>query len=41
VLFGAYDVGTPPRLDLDHMAQQGKINLDDFNIIAESIPMPY
>jgi ABC-type phosphate/phosphonate transport system substrate-binding protein len=41
VLFGAYDVGTAPRLDLDHMAQQGKINLDDFNIIAESIPMPY
>jgi len=41
VLFGAYDVGTPPRLDLDHMAQQGKINLDDFNIIAESVPMPY
>lgn len=41
VLFGAYDLGTAPRLDLDHMAQEGKINLDDFNIIAETIPMPY
>ncbi|MBE9505116.1 MAG: phosphate/phosphite/phosphonate ABC transporter substrate-binding protein [Proteobacteria bacterium] len=41
VLFGAYDVGAAPRLDLDHMAQEGKINIDDFNIIAESIPMPY
>jgi ABC-type phosphate/phosphonate transport system substrate-binding protein len=41
VLFGAYDLGTAPRLDLDLMAQQGKINLDDFNIIAETIPMPY
>ncbi|MDY6987470.1 MAG: phosphate/phosphite/phosphonate ABC transporter substrate-binding protein [Thermodesulfobacteriota bacterium] len=41
VLFGAYDLGTAPRLDLDHMAQEGKINLDDFNIVAETIPMPY
>lgn len=41
VLFGAYDLGTAPRLDLDLMAEAGKINLDDFNIIAESIPMPY
>ncbi len=41
VLFKRYDVGAAPRLDLDHMAQEGKINIDDFNIIAESIPMPY
>jgi ABC-type phosphate/phosphonate transport system substrate-binding protein len=41
VLFERYDVGAAPRLDLDHMAQEGKINIDDFNIIAESIPMPY
>jgi len=41
VLFGRYDVGAAPRLDLDHMVQQAKINLDDFHIIAESIPMPY
>jgi phosphonate transport system substrate-binding protein len=41
VLFGRYDVGAAPRLDLDHMAQEGKIKLDDFHIIGESIPMPY
>lgn len=41
VLFGAYDVGAAPRLDLDHMAGEGKINMDDFFIIAESTPMPY
>ncbi len=41
VLFGRYDVGAAPRLDLDKMAQEGKIKLDDFHIIAESIPMPY
>jgi phosphonate transport system substrate-binding protein len=41
VLFGAYDVGAAPRLDLDQMAQEGKINMDDFEIIAESKPMPY
>ena len=41
VLFERYDVGAAPRLDLDHMAKEGKINIDDFNIIAESIPMPY
>ena len=41
VLFGAYDIGAAPRLDLDLMAEEGKIRLDDFNIIAEGIPMPY
>ncbi len=41
VLFGAYDLGAAPRLDFDLMAEAGKINPDDFNIIAESIPMPY
>jgi phosphonate transport system substrate-binding protein len=41
VKFGGYDVGAAPRLDLDQMAEEGRINLDDFNIIAESIPMPY
>ena len=30
VLFGAYDVGAAPRLDLDQMAAEGKINMDDF-----------
>jgi phosphonate transport system substrate-binding protein len=41
VQFGAYDVGAAPRIDLDLMAEEGKINLDDFHIIGESIPMPY
>jgi phosphonate transport system substrate-binding protein len=41
VLYGAYDLGTAPRLDLDHMAELGKIDLDDFHVVAESIPMPY
>jgi phosphonate transport system substrate-binding protein len=41
VLFGAYDVGAAPRLDVDKMIQEGKVKMDDFHIIAESIPMPY
>jgi len=41
VLFGAYDAGAAPRLDLDQMAEEGKINLDDFTIVAESEPVPY
>jgi len=41
VLYGRYDVGSVPRLDLDLMSEEGKINLDDFYFIAESIPMPY
>jgi phosphonate transport system substrate-binding protein len=41
VEFGAFDMGAAPRIDLDAMAKDGKINMDDFHIIAESIPMPY
>jgi phosphonate transport system substrate-binding protein len=41
VLYGRYDVGSVPRLDLDLMDEEGKIELDDFHIIAESTPMPY
>ncbi len=41
VYFGRYDVGAAPRIDLDLMAETGKIKMDDFTIIAESIPMPY
>ncbi|MEW5804733.1 MAG: phosphate/phosphite/phosphonate ABC transporter substrate-binding protein [bacterium] len=41
VLFGAYDAGAAPRLDLDTMAEEGKINMDDFTIVAESDPIPY
>ena len=41
VLYGRYDLGAVPRLDLDLMEEEGKINLDDFHFIAESITMPY
>jgi ABC-type phosphate/phosphonate transport system substrate-binding protein len=41
VLFGGYDLGAAPRIDLDKMAEQGRINLDDFTVVAESIAMPY
>ncbi len=41
VLFGKYDVGAAPRLDLDRMTDAGIINPSDFTIIAESDPMPY
>ncbi len=41
VEFGKYDVGAAPRIDLDRMVDAGIINMDDYNIIAESEPMPY
>lgn len=41
VYFGRYDVGAAPRIDLDDMVASGKIRMSDFNIIAESVPMPY
>ncbi len=41
VYFGKYDVGAAPRIDLDKMIQEHKVRKTDFNIIAESIPMPY
>ncbi len=41
VYFGKYDVGAAPTLDLDLMSARHEINMDDFNVIAESIPMPY
>jgi ABC-type phosphate/phosphonate transport system substrate-binding protein len=41
VEFGKYDVGAAPRIDLDRMAAADIINLDNYNIIAESEPMPY
>jgi phosphonate transport system substrate-binding protein len=41
VFFGKYDIGAVPRIDVDLMSEEGAINLDDFYIIDESIPMPY
>jgi len=41
VEYGKYDVGAAPRIDLDRLVEEDIINLDDYNIIAESDPMPY
>jgi len=41
VYFGRYDVGAAPRIDLDRMVDEHIFNMDDFNIIVESEPMPY
>ncbi len=41
VLYGRYDVGAAPRIDVDLMAHENKISLDDFVIIDESEIMPY
>ncbi len=41
VYYGRYDIGAAPRIDVDKMAHEGKINLDDFIIIDESVTMPY
>lgn len=41
VYFGKFDVGAAPTLDLDRMLEHHIVSKDDFNIIAESIPMPY
>ena len=41
VYFGKYDVGAAPRIDLDLMLHEHKISERDFNIVAESVPMPY
>jgi len=41
VYFGKYDVGAAPRIDLDRMIDENVFTKNDFNIIAESEPMPY
>jgi len=41
VYFGKYDVGAAPRIDLDLMLREHRISENDFNIVAESVPMPY
>jgi ABC-type phosphate/phosphonate transport system substrate-binding protein len=41
VEYGKYDVGAAPRIDLDRMVAEDIINIDDYNIIAESEQMPY
>ncbi|MGA1870007.1 MAG: phosphate/phosphite/phosphonate ABC transporter substrate-binding protein [bacterium] len=41
VLYGAFDAGAAPRLDLDHMIEEGKIREDDFRILGENEPIAY
>ena len=41
VEYGKFDVGAAPRIDLDRMLEEDIINMNDYNIIAESDPMPY
>jgi phosphonate transport system substrate-binding protein len=39
--FGAFDVAAAPALDLELMAADGKINPDDFVVLAQSPVIPY
>ena len=41
VLFEKYDAGALPQLDFEKMAEEGKIDPDDFIVIAEGVPIPY
>ncbi len=41
VLLGKYDAGAAPLLDFERMAADGRIDHNDFTVLAESEPMPY
>ena len=41
VLYGKYDAGAFQMLDFERMIESGKIERDDFRIIAEGEPIPY
>ncbi len=41
VLFGEFDVGAAPVLDLEIMTREGKIEPDDFVVLAQSEAIPY
>ncbi|MGE5300164.1 MAG: phosphate/phosphite/phosphonate ABC transporter substrate-binding protein [Acidobacteriota bacterium] len=41
VLFGKYDVGAVPMTDFERMAEDGRIDRNDFTVIAEGQPIPY
>lgn len=41
VLFERYDAGAFPMLDFERMARDGKIDQNDFTVIAEGTPIPY
>jgi phosphonate transport system substrate-binding protein len=41
VLLGKFDAGAAPLLDFERMAGDGRIDRNDFTIVAEGEPMPY
>ncbi len=41
VLLGKFDAGAVPLLDFERMAADGRIDRNDFSILADSEPMPY
>ena len=41
VEYGKYDIGAAPRIDLDSLFEEDIININDYNNIDESDPMPY
>ncbi len=41
VLYGKYDVGAAPLLDMENMTREGKISPDDFVILAQTPIIPY
>jgi len=41
VMFGKFDAGAVPLNDLEEMAADNRINLDDYRIIAKNDPIPY
>lgn len=41
VLYGAYDVGAAPLIDLEEMTAEGKVSREDFRIVATTPLGPY
>ena len=41
VLYGKYDAGAFQMLDFERMIEAGKIDPDDFKVIAKGEPIPY
>ena len=41
VLFGKFDAGAAPLLDFERMVKDGRIDQNDFEVVAEGEPMPY
>jgi phosphonate transport system substrate-binding protein len=41
VLFGKIDAGAVPLIDFERMVRDGRIDQNDFTVVAEGEPMPY